>query len=514
MIPSNAMDTAPHPTYSPRRLAVVGGLGALGPVDLFFKLAQALPACGGDDQAELAFEQCAFREGDTPGAAGASQNGRKLYVFDMVRRFEARGAEAVLVPCFVSHTFLAELRSELQVPIVDMMEAIRSDILRRHPGVRRIGVLTSDYVREKRLFEAYFPGPDWALHFPSQHTQQRCVMNAIYGRQGLKTGHLRDGTVALLCEAADELVANGAELIVPGFSEIPVIIDALRARGLPVLDSNQSYVRAALASPHAVARQAKVGVVGGVGPAATVDFLSKIVKNTPAGRDQDHIKVVVEQNPQIPDRTANLIGEGADPTVALYSTCKRLEAAGADIIAIPCNTAHAFVERIQPYLSVPIINMLDTTIEHLKSSLPTGAKVGLLATQGTIESGIYAEAADGSGLELLAPDEPHQRLVMSSIYGPRGVKAGFTTGTCKDELEAALLHLVDRGATAIILGCTELPLLIQATPSHRVGHATVLVVDPTDLLARRCVQAGTSTLASSRQQASGTPPQAEATASG
>lgn len=486
------MDITQRPITPPRRLAVVGGLGTLGSADLFFKLAQALPASGGEDQAELAFEQHPFREGDKPGAAGASQNGRKLYVFDMVRRFEARGVEAVLVPCFVSHTFLAELRSELRVPIVDMMEAIRSYIERRHVGVRRIGVLTSDYVRERRLFETYFSGPDWELHFPSQRTQQHCVMEAIYGKQGLKTGHLLDGTVALLAEAAHELVESGAELIVPGFSEIPVIIEALRARGLPVLDSNQAYVRAALASTQSIARQAKVGVVGGVGPAATVDFLSKIVKNTPAGRDQDHIKVVVEQNPQIPDRTANLIGEGADPTVALYSTCKRLEAAGADVIAIPCNTAHAFIERIQPYLSVPIINMLDTTIEHLKSSLCAGAKVGLLATSGTIESGIYAEAAEGSGLELLTPDEQHQSLVMSAIYGPQGVKAGFTAGVCKDELETALVHLVNRGATAVILGCTELPLLIEASPSHRVGDATVLVVDPTDLLAKRCVQAGTS----------------------
>ena len=124
------------------------------------------------------------------------------------------------------------------------------------------------------------------------------------------------------------------------------------------------------------ARPFKIGVVGGVGPAATADFMQKIVRNTTAARDQDHIKIVVEQNPQIPDRTANLIGDGPDPTVALYATCKKLEAGDADLIAIPCNTAHAFVERIQPYLSIPIVNMLHETVQHLAQHAPGAAPRG------------------------------------------------------------------------------------------------------------------------------------------
>src|SRR5205823_9095418 len=106
---------------------------------------------------------------------------------------------------------------------------------------------------------------------------------------------------------------------------------------------------------------------------ATADFMTKIVRNTRADRDQEHLKLVVEQNPQIPDRTENLIGSGADPTISLYSTCKKLEAADADIIAIPCNTAHAFVERIQPYLNIPVVNMLTATVEHIQANLPKNA---------------------------------------------------------------------------------------------------------------------------------------------
>jgi aspartate racemase len=469
------------------RFGIVGGLGTLGPADLFFKLAQALPAAPGEGQPGLIFEQRPFHEGLEPGAANASQSGRKLYVFDLLRSYEARGAQAVLLPCFLSHTFLDELQAEVKVPIVDMMAAVRSDIERRHPAARRIGVLTSDHVRAQRLFERYFEAPRWQLVYPGVQAQQDGVMAAIYGPEGLKAGRLSADSVELLASACRDLVQQGVDLIVPGFSEIPVVIEALRSRGFQLIDSNQAYVRAAMSHNRAQPGPVKLGVVGGVGPAATVDFLGKLVKNTPAGKDQDHIKVVVEQNPQIPDRTAHLVGEGADPTVSLYSTCKRLEAADAALIAIPCNTAHAFVERIQPYLSIPIISMLETTAEHLRGHLAPSAKVGLLATTGTVRSGLYAEAIARVGLDLVVPDAAHQEQVMSAIYGPSGVKAGFTTGPCVSQLQAALVHLVDRGAQAIILGCTELPLVVAACEALELGGRKVRVVDPTELLARRCV---------------------------
>ncbi len=476
------------PFTNPRcRFGIVGGLGALGPADLFFKLAQALPATPGEGQTGLLFEQRPFHEGLDPGAASASQTGRKLYVFDLLRDYEARGAQAVLLPCFLSHTFLAELQAEVGVPIVDMMAAIRADIERRHPGARRLGVLTSDYVREQRLFERTFDAGEWQLVHPDEGTQARCVMAAIYGPDGLKGGGLRAAPVDLLADACEALMREGVDLIVPGFSEIAVVVDALCSRGYPVIDPNLAYVRAALAQDRTAPQPVKVGVVGGVGPAATVDFLGKLVKNTPAGKDQDHLKVVVEQNPQIPDRTANLLGDGVDPTVSLYSTCKRLEAADAALIAIPCNTAHAFVSRIQPHLSIPIISMLETTARHLRQHLPASAKVGLLATSGTVQSGIYAEAVERVGLTLLTPDAAHQALVMSAIYGPAGIKAGFTEGLCAQQLAAALDHLVEQGAQAVILGCTELPLVLKAGDDHQALGGRVRLVDPTDLLARRCV---------------------------
>ncbi len=472
-----------------RHFGVVGGLGALGAADVFFKLVKALPARSGQEQAEILFEQHPFREEENPGDASASQNGRKIYVFDMVRSFADRHVDTVVLPCFLSHTFLDEITAESTLPIANIMEALRGYLTNQHPSVRRLGVLTSDYVRSRRLFERYFPDADWSINYPRDVVQHDCVMPAIYGPQGIKAGCLRGASVDLLSRACVDLLEQGAELIVPGFSEIPVVIAALQERGIPIIDTNQIYADYVVADQFGQkAKQFKIGVVGGVGPAATVDFMNKIVRNTQAGRDQEHVKLVVEQNPQIPDRTENLIGDGVDPTIALYSTCKKLEADDANIIAIPCNTAHAFVERIQPYLSIPIVNMLFETAECIRRNYGTCRKIGLLATSGTIASRVYHNAIGAAGFELLVPDEENQRRVMNAIYGPQGVKAGFTEGTCVEELLLALTSLVARGAEVIILGCTELPLLLEQNEKFPVAGRTVVVLDPTEILARKCVR--------------------------
>ncbi|PWD69245.1 aspartate racemase [Dickeya dianthicola] len=476
------------------RYGIVGGLGSLGAADIFFKLVKAVPSASGAEQPELIFEQHPFAEGNAPGESSAAQSGRKLYVFDMIRQFENRRVDAVLLPCFLSHTFIDELKAESRLPIVSMMDALSEYVGRRHPNARRLGVLTSDYVRTKGLFEHHFSDPCWELLYPSEDIQKTCVMPAIYGPEGIKAGHLHGTAVERLVLACRNLMEQGAELIIPGFTEIPIVLDALTQLGLPVIDANLIYARYTIANgAQASAKEFKIGIVGGVGPAATVDFVGKIVRHTRANKDQEHIKLVIEQNPQIPDRTENLIGNGTDPTVALYSTCKKLEAADADVIAIPCNTAHAFVERIQPYLGIPVINMLTATVEHVQATLPGNATVGLLATNGTVRSGIYADAAAKVGIKLLIPDEANQTKVMNAIYGERGVKAGFTDGECRDELFIALSHLVERGASAVILGCTELPLVLGANPRFVIAGKTVAVLDPTEILAKKCIALGART---------------------
>jgi len=467
---------------------IVGGLGTLGAADVFFKLVKAMHANSGENQPEFIFEQHPFIEGDAPGEKLANQNGRKLYVFDMIRNFESRKVDAVILPCFLSHTFIDELKSEVRLPIFNAMDALSDHVKRRYPNVRKLGILTSNYVRSTWLFEQYFTPERWELVYPRDNIQQDCLMMAIYGSDGIKTGHVQGASVDLLTKACSDLMEQGAELIVPGFFEIPIVVEALRERGFPIVDSNQVYAQYAVSShASALTKPFKVGVVGGVGPAATVDFINKIVLNTNARSDQEHIKLVVEQNPQIPDRTEYLISDGTDPTIALYSTCKKLETADADLIAIPCNTAHAFVERIQSHLSIPIVNMLFETVEHIRESFPDRKLIGLLATSGTIKSGVYHDAVLKAGLQLIVPDEENQNLVMNAIYGKKGVKAGFTEGLCVDDLLRALTSLALREAEVIILGCTELPLLLKQNKALPVAGKTVVLLDPTEILARKCV---------------------------
>lgn len=473
--------TTPHPR---RSLGVIGGLGALASADVFFKLIQSTPASTDAEHLDIVFEQHPFSHA---GHTTAATTERKLYIFDLIRDFQRRGIGEVVLPCFLSHTFIDELTANSPLPIIDMMAGLRSHVRRKFPAARRIGVLASDTTRNKRLFERYFQAPEFDIVHPRVDDIDR-VTEAVYAPDGIKSGNLRGRPIALLRDACADLVAQGVDLILPGLTEIALVLDKLGPLPVPIVDSNLAYAQYVVSGHHdAPGKLFKVGVVGGVGPAATVDFMQKIVRNTPATRDQDHIKLLVEQNPQIPDRTENLIGEGPDPTISLYATCRKLEAGDADIIAIPCNTAHAYVERVQPYLGIPIVNMLTVTAEQIRSTFPDLRKVGLLATSGTVASGVYRKALEAAGLEQVVPSAERQAGVMNAIYGPQGVKAGFTTGACVDDLLAAIDELAASGVEVVILGCTELPLLLpQATVNTSEGRAVTLI-DPTDVLARHCV---------------------------
>ena len=477
-----------------RRIGIIGGLGMLAGADVHAKL-----LCAGQRAAvpfDALYEQHRFDGDDRGGVDQPDLNGRKLYIFNLMKRFELARVDSVMLPCFISHTFLHELQTELPLPILNIMDALLAHLKQHASGAVRLGVLTSTYVRRKKMFETYFNSRQYQVLYPRKDLQDGCVMPAVYGPHGLQAGGARAEVARHLLQACADLIAQGADVIIPGATEIAILADELsNACGTLVVDTNQAYAEYALEHsqrppPHAF----KIGIIGGIGPAATVDFMNKIIHNTAARTDQDHIKLVVEHNPQIPDRTANLIAEGEDPTIAIYAACKRLEANQVDLIAIPCNTAHAYVERILPYLEVPIVNMLVETVLHIRQYYPERTVVGLLATAGTVASRVYHDAAKEAPFQLIVPDQAHQALVTNAIYGDTGVKAGFVEGRCKDELMLALEHLVRRGATLVILGCTELPLLIGQSIDFQVAGCSIAVLDPTDLLARRCIrlaQAGT-----------------------
>jgi aspartate racemase len=220
-----------------------------------------------------------------------------------------------------------------------------------------------------------------------------------------------------------------------------------------------------------------VGIIGGMGPLATVDLYRKVLAWTDAARDQDNVPLLIDNNTAIPDRTAGILGRGPSALDELLRSAKRLEAAGAEGLCMACNTAHYYYPQIAAAVSVPVLHMPELTAQACAArGLET---VALLATDGTVRAGVYAGALATRGIRLLTPDEDGQRAVMSVIYD--GVKAGraaFPIGP----LQAVADGLAAAGADAFILGCTELPV---AAAQYGLRAR---VLDPTDLLAREIVR--------------------------
>lgn len=225
--------------------------------------------------------------------------------------------------------------------------------------------------------------------------------------------------------------------------------------------------------------KATLGIIGGMGPLASHAFYGHLIAETPARRDQDHMHVIIDSDPSIPDRTPFLLGDGPDPRPAIVAAGQRLIGAGADLLVMPCNTANAFVADIRPLLSVPVFDWIGAAVAAV---LETGAgKVGILATDGTLKTGLYQSALRAAGIQSVVPPAHQQAAVMRVIY--EGVKAGRTLPTHEQELIQAALGLEAHGADALLLGCTELPLAVCATDERW----PIPAVDPSLASARRIV---------------------------
>jgi aspartate racemase len=225
----------------------------------------------------------------------------------------------------------------------------------------------------------------------------------------------------------------------------------------------------------------KIGILGGVGPEATADLFKKIIKVTPAKKDQDHVETIVISNSHIPDRTQAILYNGESPVAEMLYTAKLLDTLGVSCIIIPCNTAHYFLGDVQKEITTPILNMIEETVQHIRAEYAGVKKVGILGTSGTIKSKIYELALLAAGIETVIPDEDVQEnFVMEAIYGTKGIKAGYKK-TPRTLLQYASLHLQEKGAQVIIQGCTEIPLVMTKR------HCTQPQVDPTLVIAQKAV---------------------------
>ncbi|NLN14087.1 MAG: amino acid racemase [Tissierellia bacterium] len=202
----------------------------------------------------------------------------------------------------------------------------------------------------------------------------------------------------------------------------------------------------------------KLGIIGGMGPLATVKLFEMIVLMTRAKSDQEHIHILVDNNTSIPDRTDYILNRrGEDPRIQLIESAKRLEKMGADFLVMPCNTAHHFYDDIVNNINIPFIHMIEETAKYIRERYPAVKKIGLLATDGTIKAEIYHEIFNRYHIEVLTPKRDYQKYVMDLIYN---IKEDVVQNNL-DGFYKAMDDLKEQGAELYVAGCTEVSVAIE-----------------------------------------------------
>ncbi|CZF81779.1 putative amino-acid racemase [Grimontia celer] len=207
-----------------------------------------------------------------------------------------------------------------------------------------------------------------------------------------------------------------------------------------------------------------VGILGGMGPEATVDLMQRVIAATPANDDADHIRMLVDNDPKVPSRIKALIeGTGESPGPYMAKMAQGLERGGADFLVIPCNTAHKFYPDVESAVSVPVLNLLELAAAKIHQSYPEIERVGLLASTAVQLTNLYATAMDKQGIKPIFPDDDFQQNVMTLI---KAVKAKNQTENMIAQFNEAAENLEDQGAGCLLIACTELSVIADSLKSH------------------------------------------------
>ncbi|MDI3472248.1 MAG: aspartate racemase [Thermotogaceae bacterium] len=215
-----------------------------------------------------------------------------------------------------------------------------------------------------------------------------------------------------------------------------------------------------------------IGIIGGMGPEATADFFIRFLKKEKVSKDQEHTHIIIDSNSKIPDRTRYLFGDGPNPLPKLLESAKRLENAGATILVMPCNTAHYFYEEIKKHINIPFLNMIEETAIYVKDLKVSD--VLIMATNGTVKTGLYQRAFEKYGVSSYVPSPSFQEDVMKGIYL---IKAG-KNDEGKEKLKKVYENYVDKHG-CIILGCTEISIVLNGFPK---------TVDPVDVVIEKLLK--------------------------
>jgi len=221
-----------------------------------------------------------------------------------------------------------------------------------------------------------------------------------------------------------------------------------------------------------------VGVLGGLGPEATLDFYAKVLALTPATRDQEHLRLLIDSNPRVPNRNEAVAGTGPSPGPLLAAMALGLERAGADFLVMVCNAAHAFQGEIETAVSIPFVSIVTETCEATLRAVPGLKTVGVLGSSGCLDAGLYQDAFAERGVTALVPEGTERDRFMKVLYR---IKAGDKGAEVRETMRALAGSLIAEGAEAIVAGCTEVPLVLS-------GDALPCpLISSTDVLAERTV---------------------------
>ncbi len=229
-----------------------------------------------------------------------------------------------------------------------------------------------------------------------------------------------------------------------------------------------------------------VGVLGGLGPAATLDFFAKVLAATPAVRDQEHLHLILDVDPGVPDRNDAVAGRGPSPAPELAAMARRLEGAGADFLVMVCNAAHAFQDAIEEAVTVPFVSIVDETVQATLASRPEVRCVGVLAAEGALDAGLYQRAFAAHDVVVVVPEGEDRDVFMELMYA---IKAGDTGDTVRAGMLRLARLLAEAGAQVLVAGCTEVPLVLSQEVLDAEGLGLPLV-NSTDVLVASTVAIG------------------------
>ena len=226
-----------------------------------------------------------------------------------------------------------------------------------------------------------------------------------------------------------------------------------------------------------------VGIMGGMGPEAGVDLFSRSTAETHAKCDTDHLHIILDSNPKMPSRQDAILHGGESPVPAMIATAKNLVNAGADFIIIGANTAHYFYDEVAAAVPVPFLHIIHEAVKETIRLVPDIKKVGVMATTAAMQAHVYEKSCGQFGLEVVAPDAEIQDLMQSAIFDhDYGFKYNGRTEKCIEAAKQVAEHLMAKGAEALIMGCTEIPLILGDTTF------SVPLIDPNEIIAKAAVR--------------------------